>query len=330
MIATFAFHIFHLVIRNESNDEIQALLMSPFQLFSSNKHTGNIMMLLSVAAFVCLLSSASATLAAQQNPGSTQNATRDACVDSILSKLGSDHNASRAFMQSFNDIYKGDGYSACGTTQFLTSLLISRKLQDQNVNVNASVHQTIDSQYATMNAYMQKGVTQPADERIERIESLKSTILQPNTPSWRPTTAACYFINYDHGTAHTFVLQRESQSSFRVWQSFVREYDVYTWISQNLSDRIKADIDKKSEYAGSLDQNKMVDFIDNLDLLLSGKVPWDEAHELHRRLFWSPSIVKSDEPVVFNFGCDLFTDYDVTQDCDIGFDHISREFKSQK
>jgi hypothetical protein len=83
---------------------------------------------------------------------------------------------------------------------------------------------------------------------------------------------------------HTFVLQRAGPDEFYLWQSYVDEYDLWTWVQQVPNpDR---NWTGTSAYAGRLGAGNVSQFLSTLESLTSGAAPWRDIAPLWQELFW--------------------------------------------
>jgi len=94
-----------------------------------------------------------------------------------------------------------------------------------------------------------------------------------------------YMVSGIIGTGHTFVIQHADVDEYYLWQGFIYEYDLHTWISQNpVAGRNFSG--GESVFAGRLDSFAIGQFLNFLDVLTSGTKTWSEVKSLWALLFW--------------------------------------------
>ena len=85
---------------------------------------------------------------------------------------------------------------------------------------------------------------------------------------------------------HTFVLQRAGADEFYLWQSYVDQYDLWTWVQQAPSpDRSGIG---PSQYAGRLSADAVSQFLTQLEMLTAGAAAWRDTASVWTDLFWVP------------------------------------------
>ncbi len=83
---------------------------------------------------------------------------------------------------------------------------------------------------------------------------------------------------------HTFVVQRAGPDEFYLWQSYVDEYDLWTWVQQARSPDRNTTV--RSAYAGRLNATTISQFLTALESLTSGTAAWRDIAHVWQDLFW--------------------------------------------